>query len=896
MKKIVLILGVLVLLVGGFFVYRYFAPREQADPLTIVPHNAALIIESSNIYQVWDHLKTKRVWANVKAVPSIASLTEKIASLDSLLVQDSKKDFFEDKKVVASLHISPGKNSDYVFYIPVNSSKEESFLKDAMNNLKQKTSYRMEERNFEDYTISTITSKGSKVSFSYFIYKNLLIGSYSSVLLEDLIRSLYKKKTYFFWKNEEAVKKHSQGVTTVYVNYTQLPSLFSLFSDSDVFKPISSFADESLLEFNINDKELLLNGITYASSSKPSFINSFKGQKPQQFYLKNYIPNSTTALYYYGFDDGKKLRKALEDFWKQEDPQYLRDIDVLNKKYGIDLGSLYEDFGNEIGLSISKIDTNSSQKMVFIHSKDSERLFLQLSKIVTLVAEKKKQALHNEKWQGIKINQMNLEEFPSAFLGKIFEGFPQCYFAAVDNYVVLANSKESIKDLVKDIEAENVWGKTLAINSSLEETITEFNVGLFVNVQTSWEAILDYSSPELKEEWLKNKRLLQGFDFLALQFSFLNETVLTNMVLTHNLSDPIVNAEEEEENSELVLENKIKGPFYLVDSKNPGRDMLFQDSSNILHRVGPDLKLKWSYQLNVPIASGIFTADIDKDRKWEYVFAAENKIYALDAKGKLLKRFPFKLADTVSLTNISVIDYSNTKEYRIVVSDRNGHVYFFDLKGKNLDGWEPRKLTGKLAERVKHFRVGNKDLIVCIQENGMVNVMNRRGEMYEGFPLDLKMKNIESFVIKTGKDFENTLGVVQNENGDIITFTMEGKLLKKESKFGRLCRDSKGNSYVIALMEGNDLSIMNKNSGGTLKFPFEENNVSINYGNLSTKGEFYTIKNLANKKLYIYNQKGKAMLKEPVNSDYHSDIYYNERKKSFEFFNSYQNKLEVIEF
>lgn len=506
------------------------------------------------------------------------------------------------------------------------------------------------------------------------------------------------------------------------------------------------------------------------------------------------------------------------------------------------------------------------------------------------------QELDNEIWKGIKISQMNMEEFPSALLGTIYDGFPQSYFAAIDDYIVFAASKQDIKDLVNDVETENVWGKTLSINSSLEETITEFNVGLFVNVQHTWQSLLNYAVPEVKAELQKNKELLQGFDFLALQFSHLNQTVLTNIVLTHNLSDPLIVSEETVEKQELVLEHSVLNHFYLADSKSPGKDLLFQDSLLSLQMVGSDLQQRWTFPLTDTIAGELYTIDVDKDRKWDYVFAAGNKIYALDGKGKLLQNFPFVLKDTVRIKNLSVVDYSNSKEYRIVASDKNGHVYFYDLKGENLEGWRPRKFSGAIADKVKHIRVGDKDMIIAVQENGVVNITNRRGEVYAGFPLDLKSDGIKSMVIQKGKDFEKTLIVVQDRNRRMITFNLTGAIVKEDDrKHVQLCPDSKGNSYAIVKSEEKSILIMNLNSGKTIRIPFYLGNSSIKYWNFSTRGEFFTIKEHPTGKLYIFDQQGKALKNSPLHSEGYSDIFFNEKKNRLEFYNIHKGKLQVIE-
>jgi len=50
---------------------------------------------------------------------------------------------------------------------------------------------------------------------------------------------------------------------------------------------------------------------------------------------------------------------------------------------------------------------------------------------------------------------------------------------------------------------------------------------------------------------------------------------------------------------------------------------------------------------------------------------------------------------------------------------------------------------------------------------------------------------------------------------------------------------------------------------------------------LSTKGEFVLHKGSSADKLYIYDAMVKSLIAEPINSDAHSEVFYNERKKTF---------------
>lgn len=888
MKKILIIVGVIILVAGSVLVYRWFAPREQTDPFTIVPEDAVLILETSQMYTAWEEFQDKKVWQSLKRIPAISSLQNKIKAFDSLLVHNEKTEFFKDKKVLVSFHLSSAKESDYLFYIPVNSSKEENFLRNTFKKLENNEKYVLESRDYKDYTIQSIRSKDNSQSISYFVYKNYFIACFSESLLESVINRLENKKTNFlFWRKESSgIKKLVEGKTSLYLRYDKIEDLFSRFSDSQLLKPLSSFADKSVLEVNLDDKELLLNGFTYSANEKNSFIQCFRTQKPQAFLLKNYIPASASSVYYYGFNDGGSLRKSFEKYWSTQNPSYLEEVETINKKFKIDIASLYTNFNKEIGLCNLDSDASSLDKLVFVYSDNSEKLFAELNK-VALASGKGSAPLSTETWERKKIIEIGIEEFPSKVFGKIFQGFPKCYFTTIDNYVVFSNNKQNIKNLVKDIEGDNVWGKTIAVNSFLEETITEFNVGVFVNISTMWRALLNEVSPEFKDELLKNEKLIQGFDLLAIQYSHINETILTNMVITHDLTVPDY---DEETSAPIVFDGKLSPQMNLVENKNRTKDVLVQDSLTNIYLLGNDIAIKWKYLLNEQINSEVLSIDIKKDKSWEYLFSSGNKIYALDSRGKLVNKFPFVLPDQIE--NISVLDYDNNKDYRVAASDKNGNVYIYNLAGQNLEGWTPKSFTGKVFEKVKHLRIANKDYILVIQENGTINLTNRKGEMQAGFPLQLKKAQIISYVQQKGRDLESTEFIVQHADKSLTSFNLNGKITQRSEATDYLISDNRRQSFVWLKTQQNS-SLVIYDQENEVKIPFKV--TSLKYYNFSSKGEFVIATDKARRILSLYDKKGVELIKS-VESDGHSDVYFDEKTKVFKVYNLFNNKIDLIEF
>ena len=66
--------------------------------------------------------------------------------------------------------------------------------------------------------------------------------------------------------------------------------------------------------------------------------------------------------------------------------------------------------------------------------------------------------------------QIPVSEFPARMFGSQFEGFRDCFYAPINNYIVFGNSADVLKSLNSDISEQNTWGKSVRISQFLENT------------------------------------------------------------------------------------------------------------------------------------------------------------------------------------------------------------------------------------------------------------------------------------------------------------------------------------------------------------------------------------------------------------------------------------------
>ena len=116
----------------------------------------------------------------------------------------------------------------------------------------------------------------------------------------------------------------------------------------------------------------------------------------------------------------------------------------------------------------------------------------------------------------------------------------------------------------------------------------------------------------------------------------------------------------------------------------------------------------------------------------------------LDRKGRNVGKFPLKFKDEITRP-VSVFDYDKNKNYRLLIT-QNDELFMFDSKGNRVRGFDYNK-KNKIITTPKHFRIGNKDIIV-FKTTDQLTILNRRGAVELIQKLNITTQVMKYFNIK----------------------------------------------------------------------------------------------------------------------------------------------------
>ena len=83
----------------------------------------------------------------------------------------------------------------------------------------------------------------------------------------------------------------------------------------------------------------------------------------------------------------------------------------------------------------------------------------------------------------------------------------------------------------------------------------------------------------------------------------------------------------------LPLKDIVWGPYAVKNHRTNTRDIVVQDSANVLYYIGANGKLKWTKSIESKIKGAPSQIDIYKNNKFQLLFNSNKLIYLIDILG-----------------------------------------------------------------------------------------------------------------------------------------------------------------------------------------------------------------------------------------------------------------------
>ena len=677
--------------------------------------------------------------------------------------------------------------------------------------------------NYSGVNIKKITVDGINL-FEVQIGLNRVTSS-SGLIIENIIRNfqtnqsgINNKEFYKLFNNLE-----NNSAFNLLINKNSNYFLNKFLPKTSIFPNFN----ENWIAFdgNFNSPLLDLDGITISKDSIPSRLGIFKNQSPNKIKSDKIIPKSFNSFLSFPIENIPQLTDQIKTYAKYHNT-------------ALDAKSL-KDFSSIDEFSIMKHDDGDA---LILHRSTLNHSIISLNNFES--------SYRNIRYQSINDSLLDLNTILSLF--KI--EFKANFIAEIQDFYVLTNQESLIKLIISSVK-----DRTTIENSnnfiSLMESLSDLHSGIWVSKTSSFNIKKTPPSFKSKKFPLTAMQWVKDEEISHLHFRFGDE-------VPDNKKNTVVNETNISSESEITL-----NPKWVKNHRSNGHDIVFQDDKNVLYLYSSSGNLFWKKKLKEQIIGDIIQVDLYKNKKLQMAFRTKNHFMILDRNGKIVEPFNKTIKSNSNNIPLSVFDYDNNRNYRfLLVQDKD--IIMLDSKGKKVNGFKFSKTKKSIINPVKHIRIKGKDFIIVQEENGNINILNRRGESV----IDVDSKLFSS--INPIWSYLDTF-TTSDVDGNLVQIDTKGNIIKTPDNFGDNHLLEMTTKTLVSISE-NTITI----KGIPVKLP---------YGNYTRPKIFYinntlyiATTDLDSQKVYLFLSNGNQVQGFPVYGTSFIDIANADNDKSLE--------------
>ena len=538
-----------------------------------------------------------------------------------------------------------------------------------------------------------------------------------------------------------AVRSH------LYMNYDLLENALAKGSalkyERAIDNLIQHFGGIASFDVLLKENGVVLNGYSIPCDSA-EILKPLKYQTPVRNSIVNVLPFNTRMMLHFGMSD-------YLSYWEEQGRN--ENVGKLNKRYSV---KIEEQLLNNLS-EVSCCFSGTASKPVFVARMSNPAEVIQFwTKLIS-----KTGASFTEIVQGYSLYQVNVSDFVPTVFGENFNTLKNCCYSIVDQYLIVADDFEDIRNVIACYRS----GRTLDLNQNFKEfqnnMLESANITFYVECAGN-QQVANYLGGKAASFFQKNQDFLSSYQALSIQFAASKDLVYTTAYLRKQTGMK----EETNVQWKVNLDAPLQGtPCIVPDAASDRSNLVVFDADNTMYLIDAEGKILWKKSLSESPMSDVFTVDSQNDGETQFLFNTARYLYLIDAKGNNMADYPRKLLAEAS-NGLTVTDYENTLDYRVLICGKDKFVYNYDLQGGETEGWNRHRTDEVVTKPVQHLVADNKDFLVVTDIKGGVRILDRQGRMRIPLSGDLHKAPQADF-------YQNRT----NHKGIILTSDETGKLL-----------------------------------------------------------------------------------------------------------------------
>jgi outer membrane protein assembly factor BamB len=713
---------------------------EHNAALVAVPDDAVWILESGSVPDlVRTFVQSDPLFPALRQITGIGQQLAAFRQMDSLIRSVPRyRDFFNRRPAVVSFHQTGKSLYQFLMILGVRGNSGPEVAGDFLSDLSGSTG-QWTHRVYNGQQINRITFGPDAIlpGVSMAEMKNLLVISPSPILLENSIRQISLgaglPKDPGFARLTSTTGR--SALAHLYVNLKLVPGWLGSYANNRLKRKMDGFTrygDWASLDLSVRNDAVWMNGYALEGDTLNSWLHVFHNQDPGKLEADRYLPYTTAAYLSLATDKPAGYLKGLSDYLGSgsDGRKRQRLIDQADKILGEDVLQFWSNLGmRELTLGfLYHVSDETTRPFVLVQVKSAGQA---RERLVEKAGSGKAPATARpllvgrcriDGGEAAGLYAMPYEGAPEILGGSFFSSVAGKYFALMDPVVVIADDTTTIGEVLH----KYALNKSLAndgVYRSLSGMIqSRSNFTFFDIPERSGPILKSILSPEAAKELSGNDRLLGQTAAIGFQFNSGSPLSLHNVFASFahiDLSQPQTLWESR-------LDDHVAGtPAIVTNHLTNDREILLQDQSGHLYLINSSGRILWKKNLGEPVTSEFYQIDLLRNGRLQYLFSTVNAIHLIDRNGDYVKKFPVALPKPAT-NGMTLVDFDHNRDYRIFIACTDNSVYCFDKNGNRVKGWKFAVENGPVTKPVQHFRVRNRDWLVC---TGPVKVylLDRKG-------------------------------------------------------------------------------------------------------------------------------------------------------------------------
>ncbi|MCU0339303.1 MAG: hypothetical protein MUE30_05430 [Spirosomaceae bacterium] len=901
MKKRGLIVGVaLVVLMGGWWGYKRWQ-LYTSSVWKLLPENAFFVVQSQHLQD--STFKVQKGGIEMRDVP-LFNLGARQIDLFRTLSDDSLRvqKLLSGKSITYVLQKTSSGRFVYLTFLPLDAFESYAWLEGGSSAKARITSHTHSGQKVYD-----VSNYRSEPLFAYTFFNNFLVSCSSGDVLEDWVRFAQSPLRTTNTSRFESIKMDDSQLSLYLDNSILMDALRTEVATKD---------DAGLLyflSFLPGTEGLHLDPVfskkhpTLTSKSKKvkleGYVAALNDQKASPLKSLFFIPNNTAALYRFGFEDAPAFARALRPRLEELSNDTINDARqaLLSQIGNARLDSFYRSINKELilcQLEPNNVRTKGTIVLQQVQPRNGLEGFVRRLSILF----SQNNSLPYEPFQGGYIYTVNWAELPAVLFGGLFKGFPKCYVAFHQNYMVYANDAQVLKDYLIDLEYQRTWGKSQLYNNFLEKTLGPSNFTFALNPLKSKEYIgtgfMNYLFNNLNYDLTEKI----PFDLLVFQSAYKKERAYSSLTfgrLNKASSAKVLNKIflQQEQPSESVA----SGPYVVRNYPNGLDKMLVATQGNELLNPSAEEKKRKVASLDAPIVGDIFSVDFLSVGRLQYVFATERSLNVIDEDDE--QRYqnlpPMRLPSGRTIRSFQRLESGIEGSFRFLVIDTDGFFYLWNSPA------QPPVLVNRsrpfvdLLLPIHEVEYEGKRHFLFTQGTGQIGLISEKGVVPYPYKLDLKTNLSGPFfgVFTPESGITTLLGV--SKYGELYDIALNGKVTSKSqlfradpTTFFRARADANVRDWILFRESESQFTVLDKKGNELFTarglIPDQKN---VQYHFLGADMKFLSIK--SGSFTTLYDLKGNQIGDKPIPSEIPIRISYVEGYSKLLIYGYSNKKLQT---